>query len=326
MKAAIYEKQGNALDVLKTTEVDNINPDKGEIKIKIQFSAINPGDLKKRADTFGLGMAYPAVIPHSDGSGIVSEVGELVSKDWIGKKVCCFGAQSYRPFGTASTFCCVPESNVLEIPEGVRLEDAAQLGIPAITAYQSVLAGGDVNGKIVLVQGGAGAVGQCAIALSKAKGAKVLTTISNSNDKAKVLKAGADQVFLRNSEINSNGLQKFSGEVDHIIEVAFSANIESDVSLLKNGGSISTYATNPQPINLPFWPMIFANVRLFFLGSDDFLLTVKTTAMKEYLTLLKSGWKGLPIDKIFPLDQAANAHNFAELNPGSRVLVEVHDW
>ena len=58
--------------------------------------------------------------------------------------------------------------------------------------------------------------------------------------------------------------------IDHIVEVAFGANIEADVQLLKVGGSIASYATdNPAP-KIPFWQMVFKNVRVHFLGSDDF--------------------------------------------------------
>jgi hypothetical protein len=73
---------------------------------------VNPGDTKKREDAFGYGMAYPRVIPHSDGAGTVDQVGAGVGSEWIGRRVWCYGAQSYRPFGTAAELTVVPLDKV----------------------------------------------------------------------------------------------------------------------------------------------------------------------------------------------------------------------
>jgi NADPH2:quinone reductase len=98
MKAAWYEGQGAARDVLSVGEIEDPQPRAGEVRIRVAFSGVNPGDVKKREDAFGVGMPYPRVIPHSDGSGTVDSVGEGVAREWIGRRVWCYGAQSYRPF------------------------------------------------------------------------------------------------------------------------------------------------------------------------------------------------------------------------------------
>jgi NADPH2:quinone reductase len=102
MKAAWYEKQGAARDVLTIGEMDVPQPLAGEVRIRVAFSGVNPGDVKKRENAFGVRMPYPRVVPHSDGSGTVDAVGEGVPREWIGRRVWCYGAQSYRPFGTAA--------------------------------------------------------------------------------------------------------------------------------------------------------------------------------------------------------------------------------
>ncbi len=104
MKAAWYEKQGAARDVLIVGNMDDPQPRTGEVRIRLAFSGVNPGDVKKRQDSFGVGMPYPRVIPHSDGSGTVDAVGQGVSREWVGRRVWCYGAQSYRPFGTAAEY------------------------------------------------------------------------------------------------------------------------------------------------------------------------------------------------------------------------------
>jgi NADPH:quinone reductase len=145
MKAAWYEKQGAAKDVLIVGQVDDPQPHAGEVRIRVAFSGVNPGDVKKREDAFGVGMPYPRVIPHSDGSGTVEAVGDGVSREWLGRRVWCYGAQSYRPFGTAAQYTVVPLRLVVPLPEGAPLEQGACLGIPGITAHRAVHVGGPVK-------------------------------------------------------------------------------------------------------------------------------------------------------------------------------------
>src|SRR5262249_10768080 len=159
MKAAWYEKQGPARDVLVVGEMPDPVPAAGEGRIRIAASGINPGDIKKRESALGLGMPYPRVIPHSDGAGRVDKVGAGVSSDWMGRSVWCYGAQSYRPFGTVAELAAVPVDQIAPLPDNVSMEQGACLGIPGITAHRAVHVAGPVNGRTVLVQGAAGCGG-----------------------------------------------------------------------------------------------------------------------------------------------------------------------
>src|SRR5262245_50548347 len=182
MKAAWYEKQGFAHDVLMVGEMPDPDPAAGEVRIRVAASGINPGELKKRQNVYGYGMPYPRVIPHSDGAGIVDRVGEGVPESRLGERVWCYGAQSYRPFGTAAEYVVVPSAQAVTLPGGAPFVQGACLGIPGITAHCCVNAGGSVKGRVVLVQGGAGAVGVCAIQLAGRAGARVLATVRSSHD------------------------------------------------------------------------------------------------------------------------------------------------
>ena len=138
MKAAWYEKQGPAREVLTLGDMPDPHPSAGEVRIRIAASGVNPGDIKKREDSFGYGMVYPRVIPHSDGAGQIDEIGSGVSSEWMGCSVWCYAAQSYRPFGTAAEFTVVPADQVALLPANVPLEQGACLGIPGITAHRAV--------------------------------------------------------------------------------------------------------------------------------------------------------------------------------------------
>jgi NADPH:quinone reductase len=324
MKAAWYEKQGAARYVLVIGEMDDPQPRAGDVRIRVAFSGVNPGDVKKREDAFALGMPYPRVIPHSDGSGTVDAVGDGVSREWIGRRVWCYGAQSYRAFGTAAEYVVVPSMQVVPLPEGVPFEQGACLGIPGITAHRAVHVGGSLKGKTVLVQGGAGAVGACAVQLAHQAGARVIATCRTEADENIASRAGADEVLLTGEALAQRIRALAPDGVHHIVEVAFGANIKTDTEVLAQGGSIATYATNTPMPETPVWQLVFVNARLFFVGSDDVPAEAKNEATHDINEALEAGWQGLDIAEIVPLDQIARAHELVEhpVKPG-RVIVAI---
>jgi NADPH2:quinone reductase len=324
MKAAWYERQGAARDVLIVSQMDDPHPSDGEVRVRVAFSGVNPGDVKKRQDAFGVGMAYPRVIPHSDGSGTVDAVGDGVSREWIGRRVWCYGAQSYRPFGTAAQYTVVPLKQAVALPEGVPLEQGACLGIPGITAHRAVHVAGRVDEGTVVVQGGAGAVGACAVQFAHQAGARVIATCRAESDKAIAARAGADEVLLTSENLVERIRALAPDGVDHIVEVAFGANIKTDTEVLAQGGSIATYATNAPMPEIPVWQLVFVNARLFFVGSDDVPADAKIEATRAINAAFESGWQGLDIAEVVPLDQIARAHELVEhpAKPG-RVIVAI---
>ncbi len=323
MKAAWYEKQGPARDVLVVGEMPDPIPAAGEVRIRIAASGINPGDIKKRQDAFGSGMAYPRVIPHSDGAGRVDQLGAGVSSEWMGRSVWCYGAQSYRPFGTAAEFTVVPVDHIAPLPEKVSMEQGACLGIPGITAHRAVHVGGAVSGRTVMVQGAAGAVGLCAVALARNAGARVIGSVRSVSDQPTALDNGAHEVLLSDKELLARIPALAPEGIDHIVEVAFGANIEADVELLKLGGSIASYATDNAAPKIPFWQMVFKNIGVFFLGSDDFPKEAKLQAARDLNTALEAGWSGFEIGERIPLADIAHAHELVEHPVGRGRIVVV---
>jgi NADPH:quinone reductase len=324
MRAAWYEKQGPAGDVLVVGNMDDPRPGAGEVRIRIAASGVNPGDVKKREDAFGLGMPYPRVIPHSDGAGVVDVVGSGVPTDWVGRRVWCYGAQSYRPFGTAAEYTVVPLDHVAPLPDGVSVEQGACLGIPGITAHRAVHVAGSIQGKTVLVQGGAGAVGACAVQLAHRAGARVVASCRAEGDKEIASRAGADAVVLTGDSFVERVRAVAPNGVDHVVEVAFAANISADVELLGQNGSIASYATNAAKAEIPPWQLMFVNARLFFIGSDDIPAEAKVQATRDINAALVAGWQGFDIAASFPLAEIAKAHELVEHPTKSgRVVVTI---
>ena len=312
MEAAWYEQQGPARDVLTVGEMPAPTPGPGDVRIRIAVSGINPGDIKKRQDAFGYGMPYARVIPHSDGAGHVDQVGDGVPTTWLGQRVWCYGAQSYRPFGTAADYTVVPVQQAVPLPDGVPLEQGACLGIPGITAHRAVHVAGPVQGRTVLVQGGAGAVGSCAVQLAQRAGAFVIATVRAVADEATARRAGASVVLVTGADLVDQVRAHAPNGVDHIVEVAFAANIATDEAVLTLGGSIATYATDRALPQLPFWPLLFKNVRVCFVGSDDVPPAAKVAAARDMNAALAAGWAGFEIAERLPLREIARAHELVE--------------
>jgi NADPH2:quinone reductase len=325
MRAVWYDRQGAAPDVLVVGEIEEPQPAAGEVRIRVMASGINPGDLKKRQNAFGYGMPYARVVPHSDGAGVIDQVGSGVSQSRLGERVWCYGAQSYRPYGTAADYVVVPALQAVPLPDQVSFEQGACLGIPGLTAHRAVHAAGPVEQRTVLVQGAAGAVGRCAVGLARLAGARVLAIVRAEADTVLARQSGAHEVLCSGS--SSQTLAAIRGlapsGVDHVVEVAFDANIEFDTEVLAPGGSIAAYATSQPNPAIPFWPLLFKNIRVDFLGSDDFAPALKEAAARDITAMLGSGWPGFTIDRTLPLERAAQAHEYLETRRGSGRVVLV---
>ena len=117
MRAAFYDRQGPAAGVLKIGDLPECPPADGEVAVRIRVSGINPGDMLKRQGAPGSPMVFPRVIPHSDGAGMIEAVGPGVDSSRLGKRVWVWGAQSYRPFGTAAEIVTVPSALAVDLPD-----------------------------------------------------------------------------------------------------------------------------------------------------------------------------------------------------------------
>lgn len=226
MLAAWYERNGAARDVLTLGEMPDPVAGPGEVVVRILASGVNPSDVKSRQGTRGP-MAFPRVIPQSDGAGIIVAAGEGVAASRVGQRVWVYNAQWQRPFGTAAELVALPAAMAMPLPESVSYAAGACLGIPASTAHHAVFADGPVARKTVLVTGGAGAVGHYAIQLARWGGARVLATASSAEKAEHAGEAGAEAVFnYRSEDVAAKVMAATAGAgVDRIVEVDLGANL-----------------------------------------------------------------------------------------------------
>src|SRR5215831_1701607 len=166
MRAVYYERNGTARDVLQVAEVETSQPGPGEVRVRLFTSGVNPSDVKSRAGVTRK-IAFPRVIPHSDGAGEIDAVGDGVSSARIGERVWVWNGQWRRPFGTAAEAITLPAQQAVPLPKNISMEAGACLGIPAYTAYEAVELAGIGASATALIAAGAGAVGHYAIQLAK---------------------------------------------------------------------------------------------------------------------------------------------------------------
>lgn len=325
MRAAWYDRQGAAPDVLQVGDIGEPEPEPGpgEVRVRLSLSGVNPGDVKKRQGWLGSTMAYPRVVPHSDGAGVVDAVGAGVDPARVGRRVWVYGAQSYRPFGTAARATVVPGHMAVDLPDHVADEIGAALGIPGITAHRAVFAEGPVTGQTVLVHGVLGAVGSLAAQLARWDGATVIGTVRHTGDRDGVAPATVDHLVPLDGPDPAGAIRAVApGGVDRIVEVALSANAGLAAAVVAQGAVIAAYASPDDEPTLPFWPLLFANVTVRLLGSDDFPVEAKQQAAADLTRAAAQGALAVRTAPPFPLEAVAAAHEAVEAgSPQGRVLV-----
>jgi NADPH2:quinone reductase len=337
MRSIVYSRTGSS-SVLSLAERVPANPGPGEVRVKVTVSGVNPTDWKARAGT-GAALAFEEVVPNQDGAGVVDAVGEGVSDLAVGDRVWLYLAQHQRPTGTAQEYTVVPAERAVKLPEGIAFDVAASLGVPAMTAHRALtvhelgparLSPGSLDGRVVLVAGGAGAVGHAAIQLAVWAGATVVATISSDEKAALARAAGAHHIVnYRDADAADQIAALAPGGVDHIVEVSIAQNADLDGQVIANHGSIAYYATEGGGVaTIPVWPTFAKNVRIQGL----LLYTVGDAALSaaaEDITLaLRDGalpvgeQAGLPLTW-FPLEQTAAAHDAVENGAVGKVLIDV---
>jgi NADPH2:quinone reductase len=289
MQAAYYERNGPAREVLRIGEIQTPRAGPGEVRVKLAASGVNPSDVKSRQGSTRK-IAFPRVIPHSDGAGVIDEVGDGVSKSRIGERVWVWNGQWRRAFGTAAEFIVVPTTQAVALPSNVSFEAGACLGIPAMTAIHAVILAKATKDTTLLVSGGAGAVSQYVIQFAKAQGATVITTVS-SPEKAKAAReAGADHTIDYKRESVGERVMEITGKrgVDVTIEMDLTANAKLIPSVLRPKGSVIVYGTGPEAV-LPAAFCLINSIRLQFFLVYELDAPERERALAAINSALKTG-------------------------------------
>ena len=317
MRAAWYERTGEAARVLSVGDMPLPQPGAGDVLVRIAASGINPADVKRRAGWGGATMGHVRMVPHCDGAGVVEAVGEGVPRARIGGRVWLWNAQggygeAGRTLGTAAEVIALPAAQAVPLPRAYSFEQGACLGVPAMTAHRCVYADGPVDGAVVLVQGGAGCVGHLAVQMARLGGARVLATVGGPKGAAHAAAAGAETIDRHRQDVAGRVRELTGGRgVDRVIEVDFAANLKTDIAVLARNGTLASYSSSsdPNPL-LPYYAFAAKGLNMRIIqgfGLPDGARRAAQGFIEDHADALE-----VAIGAVFALDDIAQAHRRVE--------------
>jgi NADPH2:quinone reductase len=334
VRAITYTEAGGP-EVLQLVERDTPQPGPGEVRVRVAYSGVNPTDWKVRSTT------APAAgwqTPNQDGAGTVDAVGEGVDPVLIGERVWIWEAAHQRPYGTAAEYTVVPARQVVLLGAEPSFELGAALGIPFLTAHRCLtlaeslpdrVGAGSLTDRTVLVQGGAGAVGNAAIQLARWADATVIATVSSPQKAQLAAAAGADHVVnYRQQDVVAEVRKIAPKGVEAIVEVAVAQNAGTDAQVLARHGAVGIYAGTPeQTFTAPVRSQMQLNARWQFVFVYTEPARAKEIGVGDINTAVADGAirvggdAGLPLH-VYPLAETAVAHKAVEEGAVGKVLID----
>lgn len=314
MRAIWYDRTGPAREVLEHGVLPTPQPGHGQALIRVRASGVNPSDVGMRGGPAA--MPYPRITPNSDGAGVVEAVGPGVAASWVGKRVWFYnGQRNGRAFGSAAEYIELDTDLLMALPDGVSFAEGATLGIPCMTAHRSLFVAGPVQGRTVLVTGGAGAVGHYAVQLAKWAGATVIATVSSEAKAQRARAGGADHVIdYRQEKVARRVRELTDGEgVHHVVDVDFGGNIATTLQCLRMNGSVAFYATKGarEPV-VPAGAIMGLNLAVHGVYLPVSPHAARKRAQADITSWIGTGDRMLSVAGRFPLEDCAGAHEQVE--------------
>jgi NADPH2:quinone reductase len=313
MKAIWYDKRGPAREVLHYGDLPTPAPGRNEVLIRVHASGVNPSDAGARR---GPGpMQYPRIIPHSDGAGMVEALGPNVAQSWLGKRVWFYNSQrNGRAFGSGADYVELDVDLIRELPEAVSFSEGATLGIPCMTAHRAVFAGGPVQGRTVLVTGGAGAVGHYCVQLAAWAGATVIATISSEEKAARARAGGAHHTINYKTEDVRARIREITGGegVHHVADVDFGGNTGHTLASLRVNGSLAFYANRGGANGVQTGPMAMKNLTVTGIYLPAVPHEARQRAQDDITRWIAGAGRILSVAGEYPLQRAYEAHEAVE--------------
>jgi NADPH:quinone reductase len=310
MRAVWYDRQGPANEVIVAGELPTPEPGTGQVRVRLEASGVNPSDTYRRRGA--VPAEYPRVIPNSDGAGVIDKLGEGVPARWAGKRVWLYnGQRNGRWMGTAAEFIALDVDLVTELPDHVSFAQGATLGIPGMTAHGCVFAAGPVQGKTVLITGGAGAVGHYAVQLAAWAGAEVIATVSSADKAARARAGGAAHVVnYRSENVAARVAEITAGAgVDHVVDVDLGGNLAATLACVREHGSIAYYATNGAlKAEIDLRALMARNLTLRGFALPTSPHADRKRAQRDIAAFIRSPGRILSVAGEFPLYETAAAH------------------
>ncbi len=317
MKAAVYDQAGPP-DVLKYREIPDPTVAPDAVLIAVEAISIEGGDLINRRSS---PPPRPSGVVGYAAAGRIVKTGAHVSDREVGDRVAAFDMQ-----GSHAELWAVPAIRTWLLPPGMDAASASALPISFGTAHHCLFArGGLLRNETVLVHAAAGGVGLAAVQLAARAGATVIAVSSGETRLAQIATLGADHVVDRFSvDVIDVVRQVTRGKgVDLVIDPVGATLSQSLAMLAPEGRLVFVGNAGGGSLNLDLWPAMQSNQTLLgvFMGPLFETAHVHST-VTEMLRMLENDEFRIAIEKVFPLSQARDAHDFAEkAKPLGRVIM-----
>jgi len=315
MRAVWYDRQGPAREVLVCGELPTPDPGPGELRVRLEAAGVNPSDTYRRRGPVPR-MDFPRVVTCSDGAGTVDRVGPGVLDHWVGERVWLYnGQRNGRWMGTAAEYIALNADLVTALPDHVSFAEGATLGIPGMTAHRCLFVAGPVQGRIVLVTGGAGAVGHYAVQLAAWAGATVIATVSSEAKAERARAGGAAYVInYRTDDVAARICDITGGAgVDHVVDVDFGGNLTATLTSLRMGGSLAFYASNgDREPRVPAAMVMQKNLAIYGMVLPSVPHEARRRAQSDIARFIAVPGRMLSVAAKLPLAETALAHETVE--------------
>ncbi len=312
MHAAWYCSNGKAQDVLVLSDMPDPQAGPGEVRVRLATSGVNPSDVKSR---MARPLTHERIVPHSDGAGVIDQVGAGVPANRVGERVWTWNAQWNRQHGTASEFVALPSEQAAHLPDGTDFAAGACLGIPALTAVQAVRLAGDVKGKTVLVTGASSAVGHYVAQLLTLAGARVLGTVGSPEKALHAQAAGVHEVIYYKTESVPERVKALTGGkgVDVIVDMDFSTTATwLPAGVLVPHGTLVCFGSNAPEVPLNFRSLLWNSLNFKFFLVYDLTPADRQAALQQLDGVLRAGKLKHTIGPQFALADIVKAHETVE--------------
>lgn len=318
MKAAVYDVQG-APGVLKYVDIPDPVAGPDDVLISVEAISIEGGDLINRRST---PPPHPSWIVGYAAAGTIVAVGSNVRSRTVGDRVAAFNMQ-----GSHAELWAVPAERTWLIPDGVDAAEAAVLPISFGTAHHCLFTRGMLrHGETVLIQAAAGGVGLAAVQLASQSGATVIAVASGTQRRSRLLELGADHVVDRAANNVVDSVRQFThgAGVDLVIDPVGTTLPASLSALAPEGRLVFVGNAGGGSLTVDLWPPMQSNQTLMgvFMG-PLFERPGVRSSVDDMLQAVAAGRIRVVIDRIFPLTNAAEAHEFAETaKPLGRIVMK----
>jgi NADPH:quinone reductase-like Zn-dependent oxidoreductase len=330
VKIVRFHQFGDA-DVLQLDELPIAEPGKGEVRLKVEAIGLNRAEVMFRQGAY---IEQPDSFPSTLGyeaAGVIDAVGEGVTAFQIGDRISTIPAFSMKDYGVYGESVIAPAFAVAKYPEKLSPQEGTAIWMQYITAYGALVEYGQVkSGDCVLISAASSSVGNAAIQITKAQGATAIATTRGASKKQMLLDNGADYVVVTDEEdLPTRVMEITQGQGANIIfDPVAGSFIETLANAAAKGATIFEYgALSMETTPFPLFPALQKGLKvqgytLFEIAGDP----VKLEKAKEYIYDGLDSGKLMPIiDRVFPLEQIAEAHLYMESNQqNGKIIVTVN--